>query len=109
MCFLIPIDHTEINSAKTRAIRMACLLSSQNKWVKLHSIEIESDSLNAVKWCNDPGSRPWNQAFNLNLINEVKNEWGDFIIRYRNRSMNHVADSLAKSGLSRGTPLVAWL
>ncbi|EOY02251.1 Uncharacterized protein TCM_016783 [Theobroma cacao] len=47
------------NIAEVRAIREAFLIFSASKWAMSHSLVIESNSQNAVKWINAPGEAPW--------------------------------------------------
>ncbi|EOY07997.1 Uncharacterized protein TCM_022315 [Theobroma cacao] len=48
----------DLNLAKIRAIREAFLLFIASKWNQSHSLIIESDSCNAVKWVNKPMEAP---------------------------------------------------
>lgn len=72
--------------AEVRAIVMACKSSQQKEWLRYLHIEIESDSQNAVSWCNDEGGGPWDLNFYINYINRMKVTWKEFRIRDRHRS-----------------------
>ena len=61
----------EINSAEVHAINRAIKISLSCEVIKSHPIIIESDSKNAVSWCNASNSGPWNLNFVLNSIRKV--------------------------------------
>lgn len=107
--FSSPIPPIEINCAEILAIYRAIQISINNDNIKKHSIIIESDSVNAVKWCNDDVGGPWNLNFQLNFIRNARKRWLNLEINHRGRGANMVADSLAKQGLVRNTEFLAWL
>lgn len=107
--FSCPVPPIEINSAEILAIHRAIQISINNGNIHNHQIEIESDSYNAVKWCNADEGGPWNLAFQLNLIRNARKRWLNISIHHKRRGSNIVADCLAKQGLTRENDFMAWL
>lgn len=107
--FSINIKDSEINDAELKAIHMGCSLSRQKDLLRLLRMEIESDSKNAVMWCNNPKKSPWNLTFFINIINLMRSSWSDFRISHKGRDANVVADLMAKQEGGRVEPLIAWL
>lgn len=69
MCvFSSPIPPIEINSAEVLAIFRAIQISMRYENIRSNHLEIESDSMNAVRWCNEDKGGPWNLNFQLNFI-----------------------------------------
>ena len=108
--FSTPLPPMEINNAEVNAIFRAFQIStaSPNR-IKMEHIMIESDSLNAVKWCTASEGRPWNLNFHLNFIRNVQLRFPSMAITHHPRSSNHVADALAKQGLHRQSEFLAWI
>lgn len=110
MClFSCPVPPIEINSAEILAIFRATQISMAYENLQKSSIIIESDSANAVKWCNCNEGGPWNLKFQLNFIRNAREKWLDLSIIHKGRESNVVADSLAKQGLRRDAEFLAWL
>lgn len=107
--FSSPIPQMEINSAEVLAILRATQISLAFEHLKLSPIIIESDSANAVKWCNENQGGPWNLNFQLNNIRNARQGSLDMVIVHKGRSSNMVADALAKQGLTRADEFLAWL
>lgn len=107
--FSSPIPFIEINCAEILAIHRAIAISIMDETTRSSPIVIESDSVNAVNWCNNSNGGPWNMAFHLNFIHHAKNHVLNLIILHKKRSSNAVADSLAKQGLHRRSDFLAWL
>ncbi|XP_010669425.1 uncharacterized protein LOC104886657 [Beta vulgaris subsp. vulgaris] len=107
--FSSPIPFMEINHAEVLAIHRAVKLSSTIDYLSQSKIEIESDSQNAVHWCNNKNEGPWNLNFTINFIRNAMCRGMGIEIFYRSRESNIVADHLAKQGLSRVDEFVAWL
>lgn len=110
MClFSKPVPPIEINSAEILAIYRAIQISMSFKKILNLPMVIESDSSNAVKWCNDSVGGPWNLKFQLNFIRNAKAKWLNLSIIHKGRESNVVADTLAKQGLTRDAEFLAWL
>lgn len=110
MCmFSSPIPAIEINCAEILAIFRAVQISIKCERFKNHPLVIESDSSNAVRWCNDDSGGPWNMNFQLNFIRNARKGGLNLEIIHRSRATNIVADSLAKQGLVRDAEFIAWL
>ncbi|XP_048490068.1 uncharacterized protein LOC125492022 [Beta vulgaris subsp. vulgaris] len=107
--FSCPIPPIEINSAEIIAIYRAIQISLNSEQIKYMAILIESDSANAVSWCNEGKGGPWNLSFQLNFIRNARKNWLNINIVHKKRSSNVVADSLAKKGLARESEFLAWL
>ncbi|EOY33142.1 Uncharacterized protein TCM_041125 [Theobroma cacao] len=54
------IGVSDANTAEFLAIREAFLIFSATEWRKQISLVVESDSVNAVNWTNQPQTAPWN-------------------------------------------------
>lgn len=64
--FSCPVNHMDINEAEVWAILTALELSLQKEWVLELQICIESDSINAIQWCNKESGGLWRLNFALN-------------------------------------------
>ena len=110
MClFSCPIPPIEINSAEVIAIYRAIPITLSSEQIKNHAIIIESDSANAVSWCNIANGGPWNLNFQMNFIRNAMKNLLSISIVHKKRSSNVVADSLAKKGLVRDSEFLAWI
>lgn len=106
--FSSPIPPMEINWAEVFAIHRAIKIHlSSNRTMSLKFC-VESDSLNAVKWCNESNGGPWNLNFILNAIRGLTLK-GEVEVKYKSRRSNFVADTLAKQGLTRNDEFLAWV
>lgn len=107
--FSSPIPFMEINSAEILAIHHAIKISLASDITKNHQIILESDSANAVLWCNSANGGPWNMSHHLNFIrNAIKKDLSIKIV-HKGRNANFVADNLAKQGLLRDEEFIAWI
>ncbi|XP_056688782.1 uncharacterized protein [Spinacia oleracea] len=107
--FSSPIPFMETNHAETFAIYRAVKISLGLEMVKHRKLIVESDSANAVLWCNGRSKGPWNLNFIINFIRcSMKNGNGVEIV-YKSRESNMVADSMAKRGLTRSDEFIAWM
>ena len=110
MCmFSSPIPPIEINGAEVFAIYRAIQVSMSYEILRNGPLQIESDSANAVKWCNEDQGGPWNLRFQLNYIRNARREWLGLSIFHKGRSSNVVADALARQGLVRNAEFLAWI
>nr|CCA66180.1 hypothetical protein [Beta vulgaris subsp. vulgaris] len=110
MCvFSSPVPYIEINCAEILAIHRAIQISLQSDKTKNANLLLESDSANAVMWCNSESGGPWNMNFQLNFIRSMRKKGLNISITYKGRSSNVVADSLAKQGHHRKSEFIAWL
>lgn len=107
--FSSPIPFVEINHAEILAIHRALKISASLDCLTNSKFVIESDSSNAVKWCNGVNEGPWNLSFLINFIRSCVMNGAGVEIIYKGRESNVVADSLAKQGLSRMDEFIAWL
>lgn len=108
--FSIPIPPIEMNSAAVMAIFRAINPNNNVLW-ELEKIRliVESDSSNAVRWCNEDFGGPWNLNFQLNYIRNARHNWMDIEIIHKGGGSNVVADTLAKQGLTRDAEFMAWI
>lgn len=110
MClFSTPIPYMEINCAEVLAIHRAISISLATESMKNRQIILESDSSNAVVWCNSECGGPWNMNFHLNFIRNARKRSMNITITHKRRNVNFVADSLAKQGLHWQSKFIAWL
>lgn len=107
--FSSPIPFMEINCAEILGIFRAIKISISSEKIKKENIIIESDSANAVLWCNQDDGGPWNMNFHLNFIRNARKTNLILSIIHERRAANYVADSLAKQGLQRQSEFIAWL
>lgn len=107
--FSAPIPFMEINCAEILAIHHAVKISIARGLSRQDLIIIESDSMNAVSWCNSDDGGPWNMAHHLNFIRNSRKRILNISIIHKGRESNFVADSLAKQGLIRNEEFVAWI
>lgn len=107
--FSSPILHMEINIAEIFAIHKALKITQGSNKFKNSRLIIESDSANAVKWCNEKNGGPWNIQFVLNFIRNISTSGIQVSIHHRGRESNGIADGLAKQGLIRRDDFIAWV
>ena len=107
--FSCPVPFLDINHGEVFAIHRALKISSSMDWSRQSRIILESDSVNAVKWCRGESDGPWNLAFTINFIKNAIASSGNIEIVHKGRESNLVADSLAKQGLSRSDDFIAWI
>lgn len=98
--FSMPIGRNDINTAEVLAIQKAIEVSKMKEWVNHLNMIIESDSQNAVTWCNTDEGRPWNVSFALNQIRSWRRGTMGVEIRHQGRETNGVADTMAKQGVN---------
>lgn len=106
--FSSPIPPMEINCAEVLAIHRAVTITLASTQLQHSSFVLESDSANAVTWCNSDTGGPWNLNFHLNCIRNMRLHDPPFTIVHKGRSSNMVVDSLAKQGLHRSSEFIAW-
>lgn len=99
----------EINHAEVLAIQRALKITLHSDKLNSTSLIVESNSANAVKWCNGITQGPWNLSFTINFIRGQLLMRSGISIVYKGRESNVVADSLAKQGLLWSDEFVAWL
>nr|CCA66140.1 hypothetical protein [Beta vulgaris subsp. vulgaris] len=110
MClFSSPIPFMEINCAEILGIYRAVKISISSDCIKEKNLIIESDSANAVSWCNQDEGGPWNMNFQLNFIRNARKKNLRLTITHERRSANFVADSMAKQGIHRQSEFIAWM
>ena len=107
--FSSPIPVMDINHAEVLAIHRALKIFTASQHNGNKDLIIESDSMNAVKWCLGEKEGPWNLAFRINFIRNILLASNGITLIYKGRETNYVADSLAKQGLTRLDEFVAWL
>ncbi|XP_010675656.2 uncharacterized protein LOC104891638 [Beta vulgaris subsp. vulgaris] len=107
--FSSPIPPMEINMTEIFAIHRALKISLSSSNFANHHLIVESDSANAVKWCNEKSGGPWSIHFVLNFIRNIHSMGIQVTICHRGRASNCVADGLAKQGLTRSDDFIAWL
>ncbi|KAK8596357.1 hypothetical protein V6N12_064852 [Hibiscus sabdariffa] len=98
---------TDATSAELNAILEAVNLFRKSKWVHSFKLLLETDCSLCVQWLERPSSTPL--CFKT-LIEECLEACAGlrWSIEAVSRSANAMADKLAKSGISRGVPLV-WM
>lgn len=99
--FSSPIPFVEINHAKILAIHRDIKLFSAHDSLRCHKLIVESDSINAVKWCTSESKGSWNLTFIINFIKRSAKLGKDIHFIRKSRESNIVADSLVKQGLQR--------
>lgn len=107
--FSSPIPIMDINNAEILAIHRAIKLPKSCDRISYTKLIIESDSANAVKWCNEINGGPSNLNFITNYIRAAMKDGDGVEIIYKSRKTNFVADSMAKQGLNKADEFVAWL
>ncbi|KAL9243541.1 hypothetical protein vseg_017416 [Gypsophila vaccaria] len=106
--FSCPVNCSDINEAEVTAIYKALELASCNALLSSNMV-VESDSMTAVRWCNEDGGGPPNLSYMLNFIRVCRMIWQGLEITYMGRKSNTVADHLAKQGHDQSVDYVAWM
>ncbi|KAF9685765.1 hypothetical protein SADUNF_Sadunf03G0088000 [Salix dunnii] len=101
--FFIRIGLKDFNGA-IKALK----LSSSKDDLSGRKIITESDSSDIVAWMNKPPNRPWHHHELFILVAHFSSYMGLVILSYL-REANHMADGLAKQGISRSGDFTAWL
>ncbi|OMO61164.1 Endonuclease/exonuclease/phosphatase [Corchorus capsularis] len=95
------VGRVDSNEAEFCVIREAILIYSASPWALSHPLIIESDSLNACGWINNPSGVPW-KLRNISMnIDQLKTKIASWSIDNVPREQNSEADALAKSGVDR--------
>ncbi|EOX99663.1 Uncharacterized protein TCM_008400 [Theobroma cacao] len=102
------ISRGDSNLVEYLSIGEAFILFSNSIWVHNHSLVIESDSRNAIRWINDPSKTPWRLRKWMLHIEVLKKRVTDWKIRHRLREGNREANLLAKEGVGREVDLVEF-
>ncbi|KAK9266420.1 hypothetical protein L1049_012440 [Liquidambar formosana] len=106
--FSIPVGIVDSNFAELLAVREALRLFSTSVWASSKNLLIESDSTLVVSWINGH-VRVWKFQFVLNEIFSLINHLRNVVISHEFREANCMADWLAKDGVGRLAPSIAWL
>lgn len=96
--FSSPIPSMKINHAEIYAIHRAIKISSSIDSLSQSRITMESDSCNAIKWCNGEACGPWNLSFVINGIRGAMRRGIGIEIVFKNRESNVVADFFFETG-----------
>ena len=96
------------NKVELRAIKEAFLLL-QSKDLSNIYLEVESDSLTAVTWCNFSLKRPWRLIALFAVIDRITRKFKGCRIVHKGRCANSFADALARQGINRDRDFFAWI
>lgn len=107
--FSVPVGILDSNFAELRAIVKAIDLSASNCHLHHQHLIIESDSVNAIRWMNNPLSRHWKHHNLFSYVNRLKAYFVSITFSHIFRESNCMADGLAKQGVRRSSEFVAWL
>jgi len=99
----------ESNETELLAVLKALELAASREELCGKRFMIESDSANVVNWIGDKSKRPW--KFHDIFMRAARFMAVLKLVHYAHvlREGNHMADSLEKQGVNRGSDLVAWL
>ncbi|XVF79432.1 hypothetical protein PTKIN_Ptkin14bG0222700 [Pterospermum kingtungense] len=92
------IGSADSNLAEFFAIREAPLFFVASDLKDTHHLIIESDSSNAVNWCNDSAKVSWRMRNFSNHMMQLGKKLKSISITHIPREQNSIADELAKSG-----------
>ena len=70
---------------------------------------IESDSVNVIRWMNNPLSHSWKHHNLFSFVNRLKAYFGSITFSHIFRESNCMANDLAKQGVRRPSEFVAWI
>ncbi|EOY33653.1 Uncharacterized protein TCM_041559 [Theobroma cacao] len=88
----------DVSLAETQELLEAFILFIASKLGQAHSLVIESDSCNAVKWVNQPSDGPWRLRKWILHIDRLKMDVKSWEIKHIYRQNNQLADRLVKQG-----------
>ncbi|OMO83173.1 hypothetical protein COLO4_22651 [Corchorus olitorius] len=100
------IGIADSNMAELLAIKEAFLIFVASEWSTNTELIIESDSLNATKWVNEPNSVPWIHRQILFQIKGLKKKIKNWSVVHVFREMYGIADTLAKSRVYRRSDIL---
>ncbi|XVE62164.1 hypothetical protein DITRI_Ditri06bG0096500 [Diplodiscus trichospermus] len=89
------------NTAKYLAMLEAFSLFLASLWGANHSLLIEIDSTNIVKWITEPSKVPWRLRRYVSRVEFLKTKCREWKIMHTYREGNDIADGLAKVGIIR--------
>ncbi|KAK9029015.1 hypothetical protein V6N11_026144 [Hibiscus sabdariffa] len=107
LMFSKSIGVIDVTSAEILALKEACVLFSQSRWVNFPSLVLETDCECLVEWFNRPVSTPsgYKKLVEECIESCVGCSWS---IRAVPREANCTDDKLAKSSICKLTPLY-WI
>ena len=81
----------------------------QSKDISNINLEVESDSLIAVMWCNLSSKRPWKLNALFVVIDRIIRKLKGYRIVHKGRAANSFADALTRQGINRDRDFSAWI
>lgn len=110
LCFFsCPVGSLDSNYAEILALSKALHLSTSNESLLHTSIIFELDSANTVSWVLNSSTRPWKYSNTFNTIQKLISRLHFPLFVHTPRTANSIADSLAKTGVSRSGDFIAWM
>ncbi|EOY34470.1 Uncharacterized protein TCM_042144 [Theobroma cacao] len=101
-----PVKRGLVDYLGMKTEREAFILFSNSVWASSHSLSIESDPQNVIRWIKEPSKTPWRLRKWMLHIEVLKKRVNDWQIRHTLREGNKGADLLAKEGVGREVDLV---
>ncbi|EOY10114.1 Uncharacterized protein TCM_025492 [Theobroma cacao] len=93
------IGWSDSNMAEILAIKDVVLFYVALIWCSSHALWIETDSINAVKWIQDPSNAPWRLRSHVIQLSNQLSKVRNWRINHIRKSANEAIDSLAKEGI----------
>ncbi|EOY19828.1 Uncharacterized protein TCM_045188 [Theobroma cacao] len=92
-------QRVDANMAEILANREAIKIFLALRWVRSHTLMVESNSSNVVSWIRNPKRAQWKHKRDLMILEGIKRRIGECSVRKINREANDIVDELAKSGM----------
>ncbi|EOY04001.1 Uncharacterized protein TCM_019252 [Theobroma cacao] len=89
------------NKAELLAVREATIIFVASRWCSPHSFILECDNCTVVKWLLNPKDVPWRLRVIVFQTSSFLAKIDMWTTKHIPRSVNEVADSLAKEGVHR--------
>ena len=107
--FSCPLPLMEASSAEVLAIHRTIQISLSNNRFRNNPMEIESQSQEAVVWCNNSSGGPWNLQFILNFIRSAARKGIKHSIILKNPNSFSTDEVIARMDLYRNSEFVVWV
>lgn len=104
-----PIPYMDSNSASILAIHRAIQITINNPNFSSQQVIIESDSMEAVRWCISKSGGPDNMQFILRFIRSSLEKGRKITISHEKRSSQIVTEHLEVMKFNRRSEFVAWM
>lgn len=106
--FSKPLTCRSALHAELEAVFFALIVIRSNRGLDVKCVQVESDSMEAIKVIRKEWECPWHCTELVESIELLSTCFEDIKFRHKCRKLNMEADILAKNAISRISPSVVW-